>query len=240
MNTNMSSSSSSSTRTRTNPGLPQKGQTRKSKKSVYFSPEESRVVLEIESLDDISREERLQVWFSRQEFADIKLSYREIILMMRKKELLVDTDELCTRGLECQSKAGSRRRRDTQLNGLRAVLGEQERQRGSSLCEPETLAIVYRQFSYHCQQAATNMGRRDEQAISEYALDLPAEYRVISVREQQIRTAAPVYFSAPRVRTSLPGFGGSATNSRVKVVTRGTANGLPIGSTSKRRVSAAA
>jgi hypothetical protein len=143
----------------------------KCRKSVSFHETQLNHVLEIENLEQISKEECSMIWFSREEFHVIKNNYQEIILKMRNKELLRDTDEHCTRGLECRSKAGSKRRRDTQLNGLLAVLGEQERQQRDGVEEPETLAVMYRQFSYHSQQAATNMGRRDELEIQDYTAD---------------------------------------------------------------------
>ena len=183
---------------------------KKCQESVSFSQAEN-TFHEIENLDDFTEQERSQIWFSRQEFRDIKASYSNIIVMMRKKQLRNDTDEHCTRGLECWSVAGGKRRRDTLRNGRDAVLGEQERQRTDEVNE-ETLAIVYRQFAHHSQQAATNMGRRDQQEITEYAYDIPAQYLVglQSIPVRATRRASPARISVglggrPRVRVSLGG-----------------------------------
>jgi hypothetical protein len=179
-------------------------------KSVSFS-QSKNTLHEIENLDDFTEQERSQIWFNREEYSDIKARYRHIIEMMRKKQLLSDTDEHCTRGLECRSIAGSKRRRDSQRNGLVAVLGEQDRQRADGVNE-ETLAIVYRQFAYHSQQAATNMGRRDQQAITEFAYDLPAQYLVglRSLPVRAARMASPTRRNVgisgrPRIQVSLGG-----------------------------------
>ena len=157
----------------------QKGLTlgKKRRKTVTFTdaPSDCR---RIENLDQLSDEEKALVWFTREEFAAIKASYQEIIHMTRNKEFVKDSEKHCTRGLECRSKAGSRRRRDTQLNALIAVLTEQDRQRKHGVAEPDTLAVMYRQYSYHSQQAATNMGRRDEMEILEYTSDTQVEFGV--------------------------------------------------------------
>jgi hypothetical protein len=182
---------------------------KKCQESVSFSQDEN-TFHEIENLDDFTEQERSQIWFNREEFRDIKASYTNIIVMMRKKQLRCDTDEHCTRGLECWSVAGGKRRRDTLRNGRVAVLGEQERQRADVFNE-EMLAIVYRQFAHHSQQAATNMGRRDQQEITEYAYDIPAHYLVglQSLPVRAARRASParinVGLGRPRVQVSLGG-----------------------------------
>ena len=195
---------------------------KKCQKAVSFA-ECIETVREIEQLTDFTAEERTSLWFSREEFDEIKAAYRNIIEMMRKKQLLTDTEEHCTRGLECRSIAGSKRRRDTQLKGLLAVLGEQDRQKADGVQEPETMAIVYRQYAYHAQQAATNMGRRDYESVAEFMYDLPAEYRI----------GLPVVASRTIVQAAQPrrsvGLGASP-RSRVTV---------SLGGISRRRATAA-
>ena len=216
---------------------------RKRRKSVSFS-KQLAAIQQIDSLDQISDEERSMIWFTREEFADIKSSYQEIIAMARNKEFVQDSDNFCTRGLECRSKAGSRRRRETQLNALFAVLCEQERQQIEGIEQLESLAIVYRQFSYHSQQAATNMGRRDEHDIRAYTADTRAQFGL----QVQIPIAAASTFSTAGRRISLASHATnrrnvaarpqssrqhhqpSQRNSRVKVM---------LGSSSRRRAAAA-
>jgi hypothetical protein len=192
---------------------------KKCQKGVTFS-QPVNTYHKIENVDDFTEQERNQIWCSREEFSDVKTSYRNIIEMMRKKHLLSDTDEHCTRGLECWSIAGGKRRRDTQRKAQVAVLGEQERQRTDGVNE-ETLAIVYRQFADHSQQAATNMGRRDQQEITEYAYDLPAQY-FVGLHSVPVRTARRS--SPTRINVSLGG------RPRVQV---------PLGGASRRRAAAA-
>ena len=153
------------------------GQMGKRRKSVAISVEPS-TIHEIENLEQISEEERSNMWFTREEYSEIKASYLEIITMTRNKEFITDSERHCTRGLECRSKAGSRRRRDTQRNALFAVLGEQERQQAEGIQQVDTLAVIYRQFSFHSQQAATNMGRRDEYEILDYTADTRAQFGI--------------------------------------------------------------
>lgn len=157
----------------------------KSRKSVVIS-ETATVVHIIENLYQLSAEERAQVWWSRKESDEIRRGYKNLISKMSNKELLRETDDCCTRGLEGKSRAGFKQRRDAQLNGLLAVLNEQDRQQAEGVNEPETLAIIYRQFSYHCQQAAANMGRRDQQAIAEYTYNMDASYRPRQARSTRL------------------------------------------------------
>ena len=149
----------------------------KRRKTVSISTQAS-TIHEIENLEQISEEERSNMWFTREEYSEIKASYLEIITMTRNKEFITDSERHCTRGLECRSKAGSRRRRDTQRNALFAVLGEQERQQREGIRQVDTLAVIYRQFSFHSQQAATNMGRRDEHEILDYTADTRAQFGI--------------------------------------------------------------
>jgi hypothetical protein len=179
----------------------------KCQKSVTFTLSTDQIH-EIENLQDFTTQEKSQIWFNRDEFRAIKASYLAILKMMRTKELLQDTEEHCTRGLECWSVAGGKRRRDTQRNGLVAVLGEQTRQRGvdhESVNNEETLAIVYRQFTQISQQAATNMGRRDHQGITDYAYDLAPKYLVGLQQCQPVRAARRT--SPTRIIVGLGGGG---------------------------------
>jgi hypothetical protein len=138
----------------------------KSAKSVSIS-DSSPVIHVVKSLEDYSEEELEETWFTRTEFDEIKTSYKDLIFRMRNKEFLKDTDDCCTRGLEGRSKAGARHRREIILNSLVAVLTEQQRQREERRSDPEAIASVYRQHSYHSLQAAANMGRRDQYSIAE-------------------------------------------------------------------------
>jgi hypothetical protein len=138
----------------------------KRQKSVTIS--EARTVHEIQSVEDYSEEERYQTWFTRNEFRDIKASYRELILRMSNREYIEDTDQCSTRGLEGRSRANSRNRQNIIMTSILAVLNEQDMQRSEGRNDPETLAIAYRHHSYHPLQAASMMGRRDETAIAEY------------------------------------------------------------------------
>lgn len=211
----------------------------KSRKSVSFHETQLNHVLEIENLEQISEEERSMIWFSREEFNVIKNNYQEIILKMRNKELLRDTDEHCTRGLECRSKAGSKRRRDTQVNGLLAVLGEQERQQQDGLEEPETLAVMYRQFSYHSQQAATNMGRRDEHEIQDYTADtqIACLAYLRNPNVAAMAAAAGLHHGLPAVRRSLTS--GSPRQAQRNSLVKVRLGGGAAAATSRRRAAAA-
>jgi hypothetical protein len=139
----------------------------KIRKNVSIS-DRPAIVHEIKSLDTYNEEERKGTWFTRKEFSDIKMSYKDIIRRMRNREYLQDTEELSTRGLEGRSSAGARSRQLVVSAGILAVLNEQQLQKKEGRNDPEILAIIYRQHSYHSLQAAALMGRRDEAVISDY------------------------------------------------------------------------
>jgi hypothetical protein len=141
---------------------------RRLKKSVILWDIPPTTVHEIKSLDDYTDEERCQTWFTREEFADIKASYRELIHRMSQRENIQDTDDCSIRGLEGRSRAGSKNRQEIIVASILAVLKEQTLQKSEGRNDPETLAIAYRTHSYHSLQAASIMGRRDEAAIVEY------------------------------------------------------------------------
>lgn len=141
------------------------------------------VVHEVGGIHDYSQSEVEATWFSRQEFDDIKSSYRSLINQMRIRkdhhmtQALDNDDVSSTRGLECQSKAGSQLRKQIQMQAMAAVFDEQERHRRRRRrtiddddydLAVQAIAIAYRQCSYHSQQAALNMGRKDEYAIAYY------------------------------------------------------------------------
>jgi len=165
------------------------------KKYVSIAKDDA-VVHEVEGRHQYSPEEVEATWFSRNDVTKIKSEYRLLINQMRIRRdhhasAAFDNDDVSTRGLECQSKAGSKLRRQVQIKAMVAVLEEQERHRRRRRASApagagtrtnqnvdgdnddddhvvQAIAIVYRQCSYHSQQAAANMGRRDEHAIADY------------------------------------------------------------------------
>jgi len=165
------------------------------KKYVSIAKDDA-VVHEVEGRHQYSPEEVEATWFSRNDVAKIKSEHKSLINRMRIRKdhhtsAAFDNDDVCTRGLECQSKAGSKLRRQVQIKAMVAVFEEQERHRRKRRASApagagtttnqnvdgdndendivvQAIAIVYRQCSYHSQQAAANMGRRDEHAIADY------------------------------------------------------------------------
>jgi hypothetical protein len=141
-----------------------KVRTTKGKKRVSFSNAPAGIV-EVKSLEDFSKEELEQTWFTRQEFDDIKESYRSVLRRMQNKEHIQDTEECSTRGLEGRSRMGARNRQTIMMESILAVLNEQMEQQNEGRNDSEAIAIAYRQYGYHSLQAAVMMGRRDQEAV---------------------------------------------------------------------------
>ena len=170
-------------------------QSQQRKKYVSIATDEA-AVHEVEGRHQYSPSEVEATWYSRNDVNEIKSQYKSLINQMRIRKdhhtsTSFDNDNVSTRGLECQSKAGSRLRRQVQIKAMVAVFEEQERHRRKRRASApagagattnqnvdgdhdendlaaQAIAIVYRQCSYHSQQAAANMGRRDEHAIADY------------------------------------------------------------------------
>jgi hypothetical protein len=68
------------------------------KRSVHMSPDVH--FREIPHLSDLSEEEINAVWLTPEEFMETKKAYSKIVqMMMRSREPIEETDEICTRGL---------------------------------------------------------------------------------------------------------------------------------------------
>ena len=68
------------------------------KRSVHMSPNVN--YREIPHLNDLSDEEVNEVWLAQEDYVDTKRAYTRIVqMMMRSREPIEETDEICTRGL---------------------------------------------------------------------------------------------------------------------------------------------
>ena len=98
-----------------------------------------------------------------------------------RHDVSVDEEGHCFRGLEHMTLRGSRRRKMDIQRAIYAVLEEQDRQRWSSISEPEKelgtintelLAQVYRGFTAINESDAIRLGRKDEAAAKAAYEDL--------------------------------------------------------------------
>jgi hypothetical protein len=78
-----------------------------------------------------------------------------------------DSDNFCTRGIESRTREGARRKRQNKIDARAAVFFEQEMQELNCICDPETIADVYFDYTEHCQVSAYMMALRDRQAAKD-------------------------------------------------------------------------
>jgi hypothetical protein len=127
-------------------------------KSVTFAGENE--VQEITHIDDIPDEEVAAIWYEAQEYADMKLSYKDTVFLMEcGKEL--DEVEHTARGLEYRTQEGAWARYENKRDAYNAVLDEQDLQWKEDKDDDEAIRRVYQEHSLKCRESALAVGLQD-------------------------------------------------------------------------------
>jgi hypothetical protein len=138
----------------------------------------------IKHLDNMSDEEVNAIWFSREDFEDMKDSYAETVRMISKGAFKGDDDEHCARGLEYRTREGAFKRKTNKWNALQAVLDEQDRQQRLGINDDELLREAYVEENLHCRLAALELGIQDQDdALAEYETEVDQEEEDSSLEE---------------------------------------------------------
>mmetsp|Transcript_7934 Transcript_7934/g.12152 ORF Transcript_7934/g.12152 Transcript_7934/m.12152 type:complete len:227 (-) Transcript_7934:1985-2665(-) len=132
-------------------------------KSVSFFPGVS--VREVLHVNDYTDEEMILTWYRGEDYQKIKMSFYHVVQKISSGCWRGDTDQETSRGLEYRHIEGSNRRKTNKLNGLMAVLDEQDRQWRDGLEDDESIASVYLTVTADCAQSAHELGIRDEQDV---------------------------------------------------------------------------
>mmetsp|Transcript_48669 Transcript_48669/g.74045 ORF Transcript_48669/g.74045 Transcript_48669/m.74045 type:complete len:249 (-) Transcript_48669:25-771(-) len=130
---------------------------------VSFSPWVDFV--QVEHFRDLSPEEGHQMWYSKQEFAEIKSNMKQSINFMVRYGIIDDDVEFCSRGLE--TREDKIRRRENQKEAVDSVMNEQYLQRAEGGSLPELIAMLYSVFSFPCQQQAHTTALRDAHDVDQ-------------------------------------------------------------------------
>jgi hypothetical protein len=115
---------------------------------------------------DASEDELTKRWYRQDELANIKQEALETIRRVKAKEVPKDAEEL--RGLH---KSNKKVRRSLQVMALAYVLNEQKRQTRSKVHDTETMAKLYRSFTFSSERIAQVLGRQDAEAAREIYSD---------------------------------------------------------------------
>lgn len=138
----------------------------KPQRSVTFRPHvDVRLMLH---LNDMTDDERKDVWFCHREYAAIKRGISFTVNIMQKggyysKIMLGGIDERhCIRGLEYRIRSGGRARKENKRRALRAVLEEQDSQTQDGFFDDNLIRRVFIEANIHCTASALIMGLEDE------------------------------------------------------------------------------
>jgi hypothetical protein len=133
----------------------------KAAKSVSFK--KSVKVQRVLHVADYTKEERTATWYTESEVAAMKEHTKEsakILDTLGLRKCAANTD-FCCRGLEQQTREGSKRRSQHKIRAIQVVLLEQKLQKKSGVPDPHNLAFLYLSESRHCQVLAHEMGKED-------------------------------------------------------------------------------
>lgn len=131
------------------------------RKRVTFKP--SVNVRPILHVNDYTEDEIKSVWFCRSDFDAMKKGFARTVKLISHNVYRGDDDDHCARGLEYRVRAGALKRRENKLNGLEAVLEEQESQAQLGINDDESISRAFVRENLHCRLAALQVGIRDEE-----------------------------------------------------------------------------
>ena len=163
-----------------------------SSKSVSWYPGVS--VRECLHINNFTDDEVDRAWYKRQDFTAMKQSFQSIVRRLGNGSWEGDSDTETARGLEYRHREGAMKRKVNKLNGLMAVLDEQERQWQNGI-EHNDVAIsdAYVSINLKCSFSARMMGMKDEVEcehlwnLSEVVYDHTTDTDLISILSKEMR-----------------------------------------------------
>lgn len=145
-------------------------------KSIRFS--ERNETFEIPHLDDWPDEDIDAVWYSPEDYSQIKTAYQATIFLMESGKNLDSDPEHETRGLEYRTQEGSWERYQNKRDVYNAVLDEQDRQWKVDQDDFEKIREIYLSHSNKCTQAAVMRGKNDEKVAQSYLSSFRLQLKV--------------------------------------------------------------
>jgi hypothetical protein len=140
-----------------------KGGSNTTTKRVQFSPE-SPQVMEIPHASQFSHRHLTSCFYTVEEFAYITAENNTILKYMMIGGAgihNVETSSSTTRGLECKTLEGAEQKKIATLDGLCAVLLEQERQKQKNVFDDERIRQAYVAYTQVPAMSALKQGRLD-------------------------------------------------------------------------------
>lgn len=138
---------------------------RERRRKVSFEPGD-KLYRVIPTSVELTEEDVAALWYTKEEFNLSKKSQMFIVKMMdRGMTALEDDEELCSRGLEGRTRAGTRRKSKIIEAAWDAVFSEQEKQWRDGRFSAWTLARIYFESSAASSMDAFLAGKRDAQYV---------------------------------------------------------------------------
>ena len=144
------------------------------KKRARFALEKDYEVRFVPNRRDYNATERAEIWYQRQEFEEFRDEIQRIVSLMERKSNSrhgryqrravvggVDQIQEYTRGLECQTKQGSVAKKVATLDGICAVLMEQDHQQSIGCFSVQAIRRRYIEMNFVHVEAALKQGQND-------------------------------------------------------------------------------
>jgi len=117
---------------------------------------------EIDTLDSYSEEEYDACWYTPEEYLSMRYECIHTVQVMIGDAVPDSDDEIfCFRGLECKTGHPLQARQSRKALARKCVLEEQALNRDLKIDNPDAIAVVARQRSAPCVQAAIQVAKRD-------------------------------------------------------------------------------
>lgn len=133
------------------------------KRRITFYPGVS--VRECLHINDFTDEEVFNAWYKRSDFSRIKQTFQIIVQKLASGTYTGDTDHETCRGLEYRHREGAMKRKANKLNGLMAVLDEQERQWTRGYDDDVAISDAIVAVSLKCSFSARMVAAKDEAEV---------------------------------------------------------------------------
>jgi hypothetical protein len=133
--------------------------------SVRFALEKDNDVHTIPSRHEYSYEEKAKIWLTREEYKIMKSETYRIVQVMDSNRQPRSRE--CTRGLEFKTEKGAMNQKIASLDGICAVLLEQEQQRQEGIFNAGRIRMAYIEMNEVYVRAAAEQGSRDSRRAEE-------------------------------------------------------------------------
>ena len=113
-------------------------------------------------INDYTQDEIDATWYNEMEVATIRFNTKLVVKEMESKCGLQHPEEETTRGLECRTTLGQKRKFTLRRMSQLVVLDEQDRQFEMGDFDPEYLSLLYKQCCEQSVAEARRIGQQDE------------------------------------------------------------------------------